>query len=100
MSEDIKIQPLGKRVVVKPQEEQEKTSGGLVIPPSATDEKRPAFGKIVKLGTGKDKKGNPIKFDVKVGDEVYFKKYAPEEIEVDGQELLILDVDDILAIVK
>lgn len=100
MSSDIKIIPLGNRVVVKPQEIQEKTLGGLVIPPSATDEKRPAFGEVVKLGTGKDKEGKALKFDVKVGDLVYFKKYSPEEIEVDNQEYYILDAEDILAIVK
>lgn len=100
MSSNIKIQPLGKRVVIKPEEVQEKTAGGLVIPPSASDEKRPAFGEVVKLGIGKDKKGNEIKFDVKIGDKVYFKKYAPEEIEVEGEEYLILESEDILAVVK
>jgi len=100
MSSEIKIIPLGKRVVVKPQEVQEKTPGGLVIPPNATDEKRPAFGKVVKLGIGKDEEGKVLKFNVKVGDLVYFKKYSPEEIEVDNQEYYILDAEDILAIVK
>jgi chaperonin GroES len=100
MSKDIKITPLGNRVVVKPQEVQEKTPGGLVIPPSAADEKRPAFGEVVKLGIGKDKDGKVLKFDVKVGDLVYYKKYSPEEIEVDGTEYYILESDDILAIVK
>jgi len=98
--EKIKIQPLGKRVLVQREEVQEKTPGGLVIPPSATDEKRPAFGKVIQLGLGKDKKGNSIKFFVKVGDIVYFKRYSPEEIEIDGKEYLILDQDDILAIKK
>lgn len=100
MSSEIKITPLGNRVAVKPQEIEEKTPGGLVIPPSATDEKRPAFGEVVKLGVGKDKDGKELKFDVKVGDLVYFKKYSPEEIEVDGEEYYILDAEDILAIVK
>ncbi|MGI6423285.1 MAG: co-chaperone GroES [Candidatus Dojkabacteria bacterium] len=100
MSSEIKITPLGNRVVVKPQEVQEKTPGGLVIPPSATDDKKPAFGEVVKLGTGKDKEGKVLKFDVKVGDLVYFKRYSPEEIEVDGKEFYILEAEDILAIVK
>jgi chaperonin GroES len=100
MSKDIKITPLGNRVVVKPQEVQEKTPGGLVIPPSAADEKRPAFGEVIKLGVGKDKDGKVLKFDVKVGDLVYYKKYSPEEIEVDGTEYYILESDDILAIIK
>ena len=100
MSTNIKIVPLGRRVVIKPQDVQEKTPGGLVIPPSATDDKRPAFGEIIKLGIGKDKKGNAIKFDVKIGDLVYFKRYSPEEIEVEGKEYLVLDAEDIIAIVK
>ncbi len=100
MSSNLKITPLGSRVVVKPQDIQEKTPGGLVIPPNATEEQRPAFGEVIKLGIGKDKEGKVLKFDVKVGDLVYFKKYTPEEIEVDGEEYLILESEDILAIVK
>jgi len=100
MSTDIKITPLGDRVAIKPQDIQEKTPGGLVIPPSATDDKRPAFGEVVKLGVGKDEEGKAIKFNVKVGDLVYFKKYSPEEIEIDGKEYYILESEDILAIVK
>ncbi len=100
MAKDIKIQPLGNRVLVKPEDIQEKTPGGLVIPPNASDEKKPSFGKVVKLGQGKDKDGKALKFDVKIGDTVYFKKYAPEEIEINGEELYILDTDDILAVSK
>jgi len=94
------IQPLGNRVLVKPQEVQEKTPGGLVIPPNASDEKKPSFGEVIKLGKGKDKAGKLLKFDVKIGDMVYFKKYAPEEVEINGEELYILDTEDILAISK
>lgn len=100
MANDIKIVPLGKRVVVKPQDIQERTPGGLVIPPSATDDKRPAFGEIVKLGMGKDENGKALTFDVKIGDLVYFKRYSPEEIELDGKEYLVLDAEDIIAVVK
>jgi len=100
MTKEIRIKPLGNRVLVRPQEIQEKTPGGLVIPPNASDEKKPSFGEIVKLGTGKSKEGKLIKFDVKIGDMVYFKKYAPEEIEINGEELYILDTEDILAVAK
>ena len=100
MAKEIKIQPLGSRVLVKPEEIQEKTPGGLVIPPNASDEKKPSFGRVVKLGKGKDSKGVTLKFDVKIGDMVYFKKYSPEEIEIDGGELYILDTEDILAVAK
>lgn len=100
MSKEINIQPLGSRVLVQPEEVQEKTPGGLVIPPNASDEKRPSFGKVIKLGKGKDKEGKALKFDVKLGDMIYFKKYSPEEIEIDGDELYIVDTDDILAVTK
>jgi chaperonin GroES len=99
MSENLNIQPLGKRVLVQPDEVEQVTAGGLVLPPSANDDKRPATGTIVSLGIGKDD-GKDIVFDVKVGDKVYFKKYSPEEVEIEGKKYLLLDTDDILAIIK
>ena len=92
---EIKIQPLDNRVLVKPQEEEETIAGGLVVPPSANDEKRPAMGEVLKLGKGKD-----IEFEVKKGDIIYFKKYSPNEIEIKGEQYLIVDAEDILAIIK
>jgi chaperonin GroES len=100
MAKGIKIHPLGSRVLVKPEEVNDKTPGGLVIPPNASDEKKPSFGSVVELGKGKDKEGKVLKFDVKVGDTVFFKKYSPEEIEINGESLYILDTEDILAIAK
>jgi len=99
MSTKQTIQPLGKRVLVQPDELEQVTKGGLVLPPSASDEKRPATGTVLTLGIGK-RKGEDIKFDVKVGDKIYFKKYSPEEIEVEGKKYFLLDIDDILAILK
>lgn len=93
------IQPLGKRVLVQPDEIEQITKGGLVLPPSASDDKRPATGTILTLGIGKDKDGE-VKFDVKVGDKIYFKKYSPEEIEIEGKKYLLLDAEDILAVIK
>ena len=95
---DIKIQPLGKRILVKPKEEEETIAGGLVVPPSANDDKRPAMGEVLKLGKGKDKKGQNV--EVKKGDIIYFKKYSPEEIEIEGEQYLIIDTDDVLAIIS
>jgi len=99
MSAKPTIQPLGKRVLVQPDELEQVTKGGLVLPPSASDDKRPATGTVLTLGMGKSK-GEDLKFDVKVGDKVYFKKYSPEEIEVEGKKYFLLDTDDILAILK
>ena len=100
MVKNIKLQPLGKRILVKPTQVEEKTSGGLVIPPTSGDEKRPETGEVVKLGIGKDKKGKEINFEMKVGDKVYFKQYSPEEVEIEGEKYLIIDIDDVLAIIK
>ncbi len=91
----INIQPLGKRVVVIPEEVVEKTAGGLIIPPSAQDGQKPEVGKVVKLGTGK----KDFKFTVKEGDTVFFKKYSPDEIEVSGEKYYVISEEDILAIV-
>lgn len=99
MPDKQKIQPLGKRVLVQPDEIEQVTKGGLVLPPSASDDKRPATGTVLTLGVGK-RKGEEIRFDVKVGDKIYFKKYSPEEIEVEGKKYFLLDTDDILAILK
>lgn len=99
MSEKTTIQPLGKRVLVQPDEVEQTTKGGLVLPPSASDDKRPATGTILTLGVGRDD-GKDIQFDVKVGDRIYFKKYSPEEIEIEGKKYLLLDTEDILAVIK
>lgn len=90
---DIKLRPLGKRILVQPDLPQEKTVGGLYIPESASDDKKPANGKVVKLGTA-----DSSKFHMKVGDIVYFKKYSPEEILLDGVKYLIVEIDDVIAI--
>jgi chaperonin GroES len=97
---DIKIQPLGNRILVRPQEEEETIAGGLVVPPSANDDKRPAMGEVLKLGEGKDEEGKKVEFNVKKGDTIYFKKYSPNEIEIEGEQYLIVDAADVLAIIS
>ena len=93
------IQPLGRRVLVKPEVIEETTKGGLIVPDGASEDNKSATGVVVKLGTGKDSDGKEHSFDVKVGSEIVFKKYSPEEIEIDEEQYLLVDVDDILAIV-
>lgn len=99
MAKDIKITPLGNRVLVTPDKIDEKTSGGLVLPPSSTEDQKPETGKIAKLGIGKIK-GKDVSFDIKVGDRVYFKKYSPDELEIDGERYLLLEASDILAVIN
>ncbi len=95
----ISLKPLGNRVVVKPQEEEEITAGGIVLPETAKE--KPQRGEVLAVGPGeRNDKGDAVALDVKVGDKVLFAKYAGTEIKVDGDKLLILRETDLLAIVE
>lgn len=96
MAVESKLLPLGLRVVVIPQPKEEKTAGGLFVPPTAQDDATPQSGQVIKLGTGEEGK----KFEVAVGDTVYFKKYGFDEVEIEGVDYIVVHQDDILAIVK
>ncbi len=94
-----KFQPLGGSILVKPVTADKVTSSGIVLPDTINKEK-PQKGEIVVLGTGKvNDKGEKVAFNVKIGDVVIFKKYSPDDIEIDGEEYLIMNEDDILGIV-
>jgi chaperonin GroES len=91
---------LGGRVLLQALEAEEVTKSGLIIPDTAEKEK-PQEGKIIALGTGKiGEDGKVLPFRVKVGDKVLFKKYSPDEVEVDKEEYLVIDEDDILAVIQ
>ncbi len=94
------IKPLYDRVVVKPIEETaEKTPSGIIIPDTAKE--KPSEGKVVAVGEGKLLENGEIKpLKVKVGDKVIYSKYAGNDIVVDGEDLIILREDDILAIIE
>ncbi len=95
----ITIKPIGEYILVEPLEEEEKTASGLLIQTSSKGE-RPQRGKISALGTGKrDENGKLIEFNVEVGQEVLFKKYSPEDIEIDGKSYLLMKEADILAVI-
>ena len=87
----MKIKPLGKRIVVKPFKQEEKTEGGIYLPETASKDK-PQQGEVIAVGV--DFKG------VKKGDTVIFAKYGGTEVEIDNEEYLILGKDDVLAIVE
>lgn len=93
MAENLNITPLHDRVIVKAAAAEEKTAGGIIIPDTAKE--KPQRGVVVAAGTGK--KDEPM--TVKVGDTVLYGKYAGTEIQVQGQDLLIMRESDILAIV-
>lgn len=92
------LRPCGDRVLVKPNVEEERTAGGIVLPDTAKE--RPQWGEVVEVGPGKwDESGKErIPMDVKKGDKVIFAKYGGTEVKLDGQEYLILRESDILAI--
>jgi len=93
------IRPLHDRVIVRRKEEERTTAGGIVIPDSATE--KPSMGEVLAVGNGKITDSGDIRaLDVKVGDKVYFGKYSGTEIKVDGEELLIMREDDIIAVVE
>ena len=91
------IQPLGQRVLVKRVEADEIASGGIIIPDTAKE--KPQEAKVIALGTGKNDEGTVIEFSVKVGDTVLISKYGGTDIKVAGEDHLILNESDILAIV-
>ena len=93
------LKPLGDRVLVKPAPKEEKTSSGLHIASAAQE--LPQRGEVLAVGTGKlDQNGNRIALDVKVGDQVFYGKFGGTEVKVDGEELLLLRADDILAVLE
>jgi len=96
---DVKIQPLGDRVVVEREASESKTAGGIVLPDSAKD--KPSRGKVIAIGDGRLlEDGSRAKLQVKVGDNVLFTSYAPEVIKINDEELLLMREDDILAVIE
>jgi chaperonin GroES len=95
----MKIVPLNDKIVVKRLEAEEKTAGGIVLPDTAKE--KPKQGKVLSVGDGKRlESGQRAKFQVREGDRVLFTSYAGSEVNIDGEELLIMTEDDILAVVE
>ena len=94
-----KVQPLYDRVLIKPLEEDQTTASGIIIPDTASKE-RPQKGKVLAAGPGRTENGQQMAMSVKEGDTVLFSKYGPSEIKLDGEELLIAEEKEILAILS
>ncbi|MFL2480988.1 MAG: co-chaperone GroES [Gammaproteobacteria bacterium] len=91
------IRPLHDRVIVKRMEEERTSPGGIVLPDAATE--KPVKGEVLAVGNGRVMDSGEIRaLDVKAGDQVLFGKYSGTEIKVDGEELLVMKEDDIVAI--
>ena len=93
------IRPLHDRVVVRRLDEERTSPGGIVIPDSAAE--KPMEGEVISVGNGKISENGDIRpLDVKPGDKVLFGKYSGTEIKIDGEELLVMREDDIMAVVE
>ena len=93
------LRPMHDRIIVKRLDGEEKTAGGLYIPDSAKE--KPQKGEVIAAGNGKkNDEGKCMPLDVKVGDTILFGKYAGTEIKVDGEELLMMREDDVLAVIE
>jgi chaperonin GroES len=95
----MKIRPLHDRVIVKRLEEDRTSPGGIVIPDTAAE--KPIQGKIVAVGNGKileDGKVRPL--DIKVGDKILFGKYSGTEVKIDGEELVVMREEDVMAVIE
>ena len=95
----MKIRPLQDRILVKRIEEEEKTSGGIIIPDTAKE--KPMEGKVVAVGRGKvSEDGKLMPLDLKKGDRILFSKYAGTEVKIEGEEHLIMREDDVLGVIE
>jgi chaperonin GroES len=95
----MQIRPLHDRVVVKRMEEERKTAAGIVIPDTATE--KPIRGQVLAVGNGKILENGQVRpLDVKVNDKVLFGKYSGTEIKMDGEEVLVMREEDIMAVIE
>ena len=95
----MKIRPLHDRLLVKRLEEQETTKGGIIIPDSAKE--KPIEGQIMAVGNGKITDSGDVRpLDVKAGDRILFGKYSGTEVKVEGEDLLVMREDDVMAVVE
>ncbi|HMO12659.1 MAG TPA: co-chaperone GroES [Pirellulaceae bacterium] len=93
----LNLQPIGDRIVVRRDDSESTTSGGIILPDSAKD--KPAKGVVLSVGNGKLlNNGNRSKMQLSIGDHVLFNSYAPDEIVIDGEELLLMREEDVIAV--
>ena len=95
----MKIRPLQDRVLIRRTEEERKSPGGIVIPDSATE--KPIRGEVIAAGKGKVREnGEVLPLELKAGNKVLFGKYSGTEVKVDGEELLVMKEDDVMAVIE
>jgi chaperonin GroES len=98
-SKKLNLRPLSDRLVVEPQEKEEKTASGIILPETAKE--KPQKGTVLAAGPGRtDDNGRRIEMDVKIGDVVLYARFAGTEVKINDRKLLILKESDVLAIVE
>lgn len=96
----MKLSPISDHIVVKPVSAEEKSASGIIIPDTVSKE-RPERGEVISVGPGRQlDNGSVSRMDVKSGQIVLFKKYAPDEVKINGEEFLIIKMEDVMAIVE
>ena len=101
MSSKMNIMPLGDRVVVKPLSAEDTTTASGIIIPDTVSKEKPEQGEVIAVGEGRTTNdGATIPMKVKEGDRIIFSKYGPDEVEIDGEEYLIISESNILAVIK
>ena len=90
------LKPLNDRIVIKPLQQEQVLSSGIVIPDSAKE--KPQQGEVVAIGPGKrDDDGNRVPLDIEMGDRILYKKYTGQEIQIDNEDLIVLEEREVLA---
>ncbi|HBK35267.1 MAG: 10 kDa chaperonin [Candidatus Uhrbacteria bacterium GW2011_GWE2_40_58] len=96
----MKLRPVGDHIIVQAVSKEEISQAGIIIPDTVNKE-RSEKGKVIAVGPGKEgENGHRSEMTIKVGDQVLFKKYAPDEIKIDGEEYLVIRMDDVMAVVE
>jgi chaperonin GroES len=94
------LRPIGDHIIVKPLAKEEKSASGIIIP-DTVEKERAERGEVVAVGPGRTfENGTRSVVDVKVGDKVVFKKYAPDEVKVGGEEFLVIKMEDVVAVIE
>ena len=96
----MQLRPIGDHLIVKPLAKEEKSVSGIIIP-DTVEKERAERGEVVAVGPGRTlENGTRSTIDVKVGDKVVFKKYAPDEVKVGGEEFLVIKMEDVVAVIE
>jgi chaperonin GroES len=95
----MKIRPLHDRVVIRREDEETTSKGGIVLPGSATE--KPSEGEVIAVGSGKLLENGDVRaVDLKVGDKVLFGKYAGTEVKLDGEDIIVMREDDVMGVIQ